>query len=307
MSGEVAPSGARPSFGSRLARAFDEFGQLCVGIDPHPYLLGDWGLPVSAEGARSFGLAVVEAVAGLVPIVKPQVAFFERYGSKGFAALEDVIQAARDARLLVIADAKRGDIGTTMDSYAQAWFDESSPLRADAVTVAAYQGLGANAGFLRTARETGGGVFVLAATSNPEARDTQLARIDSGPRAGKTVAAGIVDDVLHDNDAAADQDVSSGHPGAATRARSLDSIGLVLGATVDLDDYGIRTRDLTSTPILAPGFGAQGALYSDVARLYGEAAGSVLVSASRSMVAAGRSGVAAAARQATEEVRTCLA
>src|SRR3546814_13402465 len=97
------------SFGERLRSARNAFGPLCVGIDPHEHLLAEWGLEATAQAAREFGLRVVEAAAGRVGVVKPQVAFFERYGSAGFAALEDVLRAARDAGLVVIADAKRGD------------------------------------------------------------------------------------------------------------------------------------------------------------------------------------------------------
>lgn len=117
-------------FGQRLRRALDEHGPLCVGIDPHEALLRAWGLGVDAAGVREFGLRTVDAAAGRVGIVKPQVAFFERFGSAGFAALEDVIAAARAADLIVIADAKRGDIGTTMDGYAAAWLEPGSLSRA---------------------------------------------------------------------------------------------------------------------------------------------------------------------------------
>lgn len=276
------------AFGARLQAAFDAHGQLCVGIDPHPYLLGEWGLPASAAGARDLGLRVVEAAAGSASTVKPQVAFYERYGSAGYAALEDVLEAARETDLLVIGDAKRGDIGTTMDSYGDAWFADDSPLRVDAATAAAYQGVGADAGFIARARATGRGVFLLAATSNPEARPTQTAILASG----STVAAGIVDDVLADN---------------ASSDQGLGSTGLVLGATVALSDYGIDLDSLASTPILAPGFGAQGARYSDIRSLFGPAAGSVLVSASRSILEAGPSGVGEAVRRASGEVAECLA
>jgi len=108
------------SFGSRLAAAVDARGPLCVGIDPHASLLDAWGLPASAAGVRDFGLRVVDAARTRVGVVKPQVAFFERYGAAGYAALEEVIGTARAAGLVVIADAKRGDIGTTMDGYAEA-------------------------------------------------------------------------------------------------------------------------------------------------------------------------------------------
>lgn len=282
-------------FGERLRAAMAQRGQLCVGIDPHPFLLDEWNEPATAEGARSFGLQVVEAVgsAGTVGVVKPQVAFFERYGSAGFRALEDVLDAARDARLIVIADAKRGDIGTTMDAYASTWLDADSPLRADAVTIAAYQGLGAASGTLRLARETGNGVFVLAATSNSEAKTTQTAVIAHGPNHGMTVAAGIVRDVRDDNTASGETD--------------LGSVGVVLGATLDLGDFGVETADLTTTPILAPGFGAQGALYGDIRRLYGDASGSVLVAVSRSVLMAGPDRIVTSIRNHAAEVAECLA
>ena len=142
------------SFGARLRVALDTHGPLCVGIDPHGALLRAWGLDASASGAREFGLRTVEAAAGRVGIVKPQVAFYERYGSAGFAALEDVMAAARTAGLLVIADAKRGDIGTTMDGYAAAWLVPGAPLECDAVTLSPYLGTDALHGALSTALET---------------------------------------------------------------------------------------------------------------------------------------------------------
>src|SRR5690606_26132854 len=155
-------------FGERLHQATATLGSLCVGIDPHESLLTSWNLPADAGGAREFGLRVVEAAAGRVAVVKPQVAFYERYGSAGFAALETVMAAARHAGLIVLADAKRGDIGTTMDAYAQAWLAPGAPLEADAVTVSPYLGVGALRSTFERARDAGKGVFVLAATSNPE-------------------------------------------------------------------------------------------------------------------------------------------
>ncbi|MBW8873198.1 MAG: orotidine-5'-phosphate decarboxylase, partial [Leifsonia sp.] len=130
------------AFGSRLREAFSDSGQLCVGIDPHAGLLKAWGLPDSASGARDFGLRVVEAVTGRAGIVKPQIAFYERHGSAGYAALEDVLAAARAAGLLVIADVKRGDLGSSVDAYGEAWLTPGSPLEADAMTAVAFQGLG---------------------------------------------------------------------------------------------------------------------------------------------------------------------
>ncbi len=289
----VPAGGAGASFGSRLADVLGTSGGLCVGIDPHAWLLEEWGLPTSAAGVRELGLRAVEATAGSAGVVKPQVAFFERWGSAGFAALEDVLAAARDAGLIVIGDAKRGDVGSTMDGYAEAWFAPDSPLRVDALTVSPYLGFDSLRSTIDRARQVGAGVFVLAATSNPEARAGQTARVAGPDGTSRTLAAGIVDQVRDDDQAAGE-----------TR---LGSVGLVLGATVDLASYGIDTAALSGVPVLAPGFGHQGARVSDLTALYGAAARTVLVSTSRGVLAAGPDGMAAAVRDAAEEVRSCLA
>ncbi len=264
------------SFASRFQAVLDE-GRLCVGIDPHDGLLDVWALPRSAEGVREFGLRTVDAVAGRAGIVKPQVAFFERYGSAGYAALEAVLAAARAAGLFVIADVKRGDIGSTMDAYGAAWLTPGSPLEADAITAVAYQGLGSLAGPLALAEEHGKGVIVVTATSNPEAIPTQTAvRSD-----GRTVAGALVEDVRV-------------LPGTA---------GLVIGATVELGDYGLEPSDLGGVPILAPGFGAQGAHLGDLARVFGAAAPQVAVHMSREILGAGPDGIAPAIDAVQEELR----
>ena len=262
------------SFGARLRVALDTHGPLCVGIDPHGALLRAWGLDASASGAREFGLRTVEAAAGRVGIVKPQVAFYERYGSAGFAALEEVMAAARTADLLVIADAKRGDIGTTMDGYAAAWLVPGAPLECDAVTLSPYLGTDALHGALSTALEHDKGAFVLAATSNPEAAAGQQARIDDE----ETVAERVAHDVAARN---------IGAPG------SLGSVGLVVGATVDRRAFGLSDIVLAGTPILAPGFGAQGAEPADLGRLFGYVASQVVASESRSVLSAGPERLAA--------------
>ena len=274
------------TFGTRLGTVFGDSGHLCVGIDPHPYLLEDWGLTDDAAGVREFGLRVVDATAGRAGIVKPQVAFFERHGSAGFAALEDVLAAARAADLLVIGDAKRGDIGSTFDAYAQAWLTPGSPLEVDALTVSTFLGIDSIASTRALAEANGKGLFILAATSNPEASSLQLA-IEA---AGVTVAAGIVNRVQEWN----------------ATADVLGSMGVVLGATVALDAYGIASSSLASTPILAPGFGHQGAQFADIAEIYGNAAGNVLVSASRSILAAGADEVAFAITTQAAEVAGAL-
>jgi orotidine-5'-phosphate decarboxylase len=282
---------ASASFGDRLAGVFAERGRLCVGIDPHAHLLTDWGLEGSAAGVREFGLRVVEAASGRAGIVKPQVAFFERYGSAGYAALEEVIGAARDAGLLVIADAKRGDIGTSVAAYAEAWLTPGSPVEADALTVAAFQGVGSLDEPMRLAEETGKGVFVLAATSNPEAAGVQQAVVVDGPRAGMTVARAIIEDVHAFNQ--------------AQPRHSFGTVGLVLGATVALGDYGIDTAVAVEPPfpLLAPGFGHQGARVEDVDRLFGAFASGVIVSESRGLLSAGPHGLADAVARRAEEVR----
>lgn len=269
------------SFGSRLEAAFAAYGQLCVGIDPHAFLLDAWGLADDAAGLECFGRSVVEAAAGRVGIVKPQVAFFERHGSAGYAALERVLADARAAGLLVIADAKRGDIGTSVTAYAEAWLAPGSPLGADAMTAAAYQGLGSLQGMLALAEEAGKGVFVLAATSNPEARPVQRAVVQDGERAGTTVAHAVLSDVAFWNE---------GH------ARSpIGSVGVVLGATLALGDYGISTGEplRPALPVLAPGFGHQGAAIADARRLFGAMSATTVISESRSVLGAGPTGIAA--------------
>jgi orotidine-5'-phosphate decarboxylase len=281
-------------FGARLTKIFDRRGQLCVGIDPHPYLLEQWGLPDTAAGLREFGLTVVAAtVDGDAGIVKPQVAFFERHGSAGYSALEDVIAAARHSGLLVIADAKRGDLGTSVEAYGQAWLTPGSPLEADAMTISAYMGVGSIRAPMELAEATGKGLFVLAATSNPEAVSVQTARVGGA----QTVASSIVSEVANWNRA----------HGAE---RTMGSVGLVLGATVDFAEYAIDLDTLSgaaAAPVLAPGFGHQGAKFSDLDRLYGPAARSTVVSASRSILQAGPDGIADAVAAQAAEVLACRA
>lgn len=261
------------SFGERLTSAFDASGHLCVGIDPHPYLLHEWNLPDSGTGVREFGLRVVEAAHGQVGIVKPQVAFFERHGSAGYEALEVTLAAARQAGLIVIADAKRGDLGTSVEAYAQSWLTPGAPLEADAMTVSAFQGVGSLAAPMLLASEHGKGLFVLAATSNPESFATQTAIVGSGENSTRTVAASIVAEVNKSN------------------VSPLGSFGVVIGATVALADFGLSDRDLERTPILAPGFGFQGAGFESLRATYGSASGNTVVSSSRGILEAGPAGV----------------
>jgi orotidine-5'-phosphate decarboxylase len=263
-------------FGERLHDAVRRSGRLCVGIDPHPYLLREWGLDDSPMGLREFSLRVVSAVEARAAVVKPQVAFYERHGSAGIAVLEETIATARAAGLLVIADAKRGDVGSSVEAYGQAWLRPGSPLESDALTVSAFQGVGSLDAVIELARAHGKGLFVLSATSNPEASVIQTASTPSG----RSVAATIATEVAA--------------LGSGVTGESWSSFGLVLGATLDLEAFGIETGTLAGVPILAPGFGHQGADVADLRHIFGDAADSVLVSASRSILSAGPAGLGAA-------------
>jgi orotidine-5'-phosphate decarboxylase len=286
------------SFGTRLLESFERYGHLCVGIDPHPYLLEQWGLSDDAAGLRDFGLRTVEAAAGRAGIVKPQVAFFERHGSVGYAALEETLASAREAGILVISDAKRGDLGTSVEAYAQAWLMPGSPLESDAMTISAYQGVGSIAAPMALAAATGKGLFVLAATSNVESFTTQTASVTRGRGVGRTVAASIVDEVNNSNVAPLNSFGSFG---------SLGSFGVVIGATVVLDDYGLTPADFLATPVLSPGFGFQGAGFWDLPRLFGDSVRNVVVSSSRAILEAGPNGLADAIESQSKELAEVFA
>jgi orotidine-5'-phosphate decarboxylase len=285
QAGTVSPAesvDATAPFGERLRGAFDRFGRLCVGIDPHAWLLHDWNLPDTAAGAESFGRRVVEASAGRVGIVKPQIAFYERFGSAGYVALERVLSDARAAGLLVIADVKRGDLGTSVEAYGQAWLSPGSSLEADAITVNPYMGVGSLASTIALASEHRKGVFLLGATSNPEAAALQQAVVAMGAQAGQTVAASVLGQVAEINSRTAP-------------AGAIGSVGVVLGATLALADFGIDVHAPVAdvvTPILAPGFGHQGGNPTDLTSLFGGYAQGVIVSESRSVLSAGPAHVA---------------
>ena len=278
--GEASPVGesvATP-FGARLAAAMDADGPLCVGIDPHASLLRAWGLPDDVDGLREFSLRVVDALGGKVAAFKPQAAFFERHGSRGLAVLEEVIAAARAAGsggtgTLTIVDAKRGDIGSTMGAYAEAFLADGSPLAGDALTVSPYLGFGSLQPAVELAAATGRGLFVLCLTSNKEGHEVQHARTE-GPEGvlGGTVAALM---------AARAAVLNAG-------AEPMGSVGLVVGATIG-DAVGATGTDLTAVngPLLAPGVGAQGAGERELATTFGDARRNVLASSSRAVLAAG--------------------
>ncbi len=273
-------------FGARLCAAVDRRGPLCVGIDPHPGLLTAWGLGHDVEGLERFSRTVVEALADRVAVLKPQSAFYERHGSRGVAVLERTVAEARAAGALVIADVKRGDIGSTADAYAAAYLDPASPLFCDAMTASPFLGVGTLSPLVEAAHGHGAGVFVLALTSNPEGAEVQRAVTADG----RTVAQSVLDAV-------------AGHNAGA---EPLGSVGAVVGATV-----GPTGHDLArlNGPLLAPGIGAQGATADDLRAVFGEARAAVLPSVSREVLRGGptTAGLREAASRALDACRDALA
>ncbi|MCW2523059.1 MAG: orotidine-5-phosphate decarboxylase [Frankiales bacterium] len=271
------------SFGARLDAALDARGSLCVGIDPHAALLLDWGLADDLASLERFALTCVEAFAEVAAVIKPQSAFFERFGSAGVAVLERTVRQARQAGALVVLDVKRGDIGSTMSAYAEAFLAPpggSVGAAVDAITVSPYLGVGSLSPAFELATQTGAGVFVLALTSNQEGPQVQHARVADG----RTVAQVVIDEV-----AALNLDASP-----------LGSFGVVVGATI-----GDSVAELSALngPYLVPGIGAQGGTAADVARIFGAAAAAVLPSVSREVLRAGPSAAAlrSAAQRAIEQ------
>lgn len=284
---------------TELTRRVAAAGPLCAGVDPSASLLEEWGLPDDATGLREFCVRCLEGFAGVVPVVKPQVAFFERHGSAGIAVLESFLAGAREAGLLVIADAKRADIANTVEAYADAWLGPTSPLRADAVTAVPYLGLASLEPLVDAAARSGSAVIVVVRSSNPEGRVIQEARLATGaeePHEGPSV-----EDALLAEISARNARFRREHPDW-----SVGPIGAVIGAT--LEPSGFPLGDLGG-PILAPGVGAQGAGPRELHRLFGGCApGTVLPNVSRSVLAAGPDpgALRRAAKTALEEAAEAL-
>ncbi len=269
------------TFGARLGAAVADRGPFCVGIDPHAALLAAWGLGDDVAGLERFALGAAEAVAPHAAVVKPQSAFFERFGSRGVAVLERVVETCRQAGALVLLDVKRGDIGSTSQAYADAYLDPASSLAADAVTASPFLGAGSLEPMVTTARAHGAGLFVLALTSNPEGSEVQHARRPDGG----TVAGGVLAWLRARNAGAED---------------AAGSFGAVVGATIG----GTREDLDIGGPLLAPGFGAQGGTLADLRRIFGPVAHRVLPSSSRAVLGAGPDPAAMAeqVRRANDEL-----
>src|SRR5438094_7947228 len=253
------------TFGDRLATEVErKRSQLVVGLDPRPDLL-----PVEVRGdVARFCCGIVDAVAPHVVAVKPQLAFFETLGAAGIAAFEQVCQYSKRAGLLVIADGKRGDIGSTARAYSEAYIEGAPPL-ADALTVNPWLGRDAVEPFLGAVRRGGVGIFVLVRTSNAGG-DVQDAVLRDGRPVWHHVA-GLVDEWGEE---------STGDVG-------LSSVGAVVGATHPRAVAGAR-RLMPRTILLLPGVGAQGASVADLARALQSGPASALVAASRSVIYAYR-------------------
>ncbi|MGZ4445378.1 MAG: orotidine-5'-phosphate decarboxylase [Nocardioides sp.] len=249
-------------FGTRLHAAVAARGPLCAGIDPHAGLLHAWGLEDDVAGLERFAMTAAEGLAPHVSVVKPQSAFYERFGSRGIAVLERLVAACRDAGALVLMDAKRGDIGSTSQAYADAYLDPTSPLASDALTASPFLGFGSLDPMVETARRHGAGLFVLALTSNPEGPEVQHATVAGGG----TVAGAMLDHL---------RTLNAG-------AEPLGSFGAVVGATIGSTDEDLAFNG----PVLAPGYGAQGGTLADLRRLFA-GSGAVLPSTSRELLGAG--------------------
>ena len=278
-------------FGDRLRAAMDALGPFCPGIDPHRALVESWGLSYDLAGVERFALTCVEAFGGQVAAVKPQSAFFEVFGSRGVALVERVLDELRSAGTLTVLDAKRGDIGTTMDAYAEAFLGTDATCPPDAMTVSPYLGYGSLRPAVELAQRTGRGVFVLALTSNPEGPAVQHAVRD-----GRSVAGHVVDGVAADN-------------AEAAATGRLGSIGMVVGATVGtaVSDLGLDLS-ASAAPLLVPGLGAQGGTAAGLRATFGSALSQVLGTSSREVLGAGPDvgALRAAARRHADELATAL-
>lgn len=252
---------------------FSQGPYLCVGADPHEEILQSWGLEISANGLREFTRLFLEALPEEVQIVKPQVSLFEAFGSQGFSILESFLVELRAKQIYVIADAKRSDIGTSMQGYARGWLRETSPFVADAITASPYLGVASLGETIATANANNRMVFVLVATSNPEAKSLQ----ENG------LAKSVLNDLIE---------------------LKADGIGVVIGATVDLHQYDLNELlGESDFPILAPGFGSQGASLADIPILFGQNSNKVLANVSRSVLKGSPEKLSARIKAALSEVQ----
>lgn len=262
----------RSDFGLRLKNAMAKYGPLCVGIDPHRKMLLNWGYKMDAQGAELFSMRMLQAMNGRAAAVKFQSSMFERYGSKGFAALERVLYAARQMDVITIVDCGRGGLSTTISALADAYFKPDAPLLTDAITLLPYYGARSMGGLINEALNNGKGVFIASLTSNREGASLQTAIRQTGSYRGTTVAHGIAQTAQIFNN----------------NTKGMGSVGLIVGATIGdwMNGGGIDLTSFTG-PILSPGYGWQGAEANDLKTVFAGTHGNVLVTVSRSIASHG--------------------
>lgn len=262
----------RSDFGLRLKNAMAKYGPLCVGIDPHRKMLLNWGYKMDAQGAELFSMRMLQAMNGRAAAVKFQSSMFERYGSKGFAALERVLYAARQMDVITIVDCGHGGLSTTISALADAYFKPDAPILTDAITLLPYYGARSMGGLINEALNNGKGVFIASLTSNREGASLQTAIRQTGSYRGTTVAHGIAQTAQIFNN----------------NTKGMGSVGLIVGATIGdwMNGGGIDLTSFTG-PILSPGYGWQGAEANDLKTVFAGTHGNVLVTVSRSIASHG--------------------
>lgn len=259
---------ANDSFCSRLEKIRQEKSLLCIGLDPSPEQLRAWGLTADAQGVREFSKRLIETCADQVGVFKPQAAFYEQFGPKGYQVAQEVLAMIASVGAVSILDCKRGDIGNTMAAYARGILGPGSDLAADSITVTAYLGYDALETLLARARQTRTTVFVVVRSSNPEGAPVQLAKLPDGTTVSQSLALKVKEE----------------NQRAGRRVA-----GAVVGATLDPADERENPclPFLQDSWILAPGIGAQGADISDLPKLFGTQVVNVVPTVSRAVAAVG--------------------
>jgi orotidine-5'-phosphate decarboxylase len=265
--GAMSPNPKPRSFAERFAALRAQRGPFCLGLDPGPELLAAWGMKDDIWGLRSFCNRVIDAAALQVSVIKPQSAYFERFGAAGLEVLADIIGSIHAIGSLALLDVKRGDIGSTNEAYANALLGPDSAMAADAITLHAYLGFGALTPFLARAEQTGCGLFVVVMSSNPEGEALQNAQVAPGV----SVAEHLAGEITRYN---------------ATQVQDgVGPVGAVVGLTATRAT-AIAER-LPQSLILAPGLGAQGGTFQSARERFGAAKQRVLPSSSRGLLAHG--------------------
>ena len=260
-------------FADRLRAATSKYGPLCAGIDPSRKTLTSWGLDDDPTGLETFVEISLEGALGCVGVIKPQVAFFERFGIPGLLILQELFASARAHGLLVIADAKRSDISSTAEAYGAAWLGADAPFGADALTVTPYLGLDALEPIFSAAAQATSGIFVVVSSSNEEGRGLQTAAWGGG-----SVEEHLLKDIGRYNDV---------QPG--------ETVGAVIGVTREPNPELVAAM---AGPLLLPGFGEQGGSAEELRTRFSGLPNAMVVSVSRAWSSAGPNVGALAIRSA---------